>query len=191
MLNPESVRSLLGVHRLPATTPLSRAVRLANRCGLEVKLWNRSELPFGVHNFDGAVLHVASTHACAASNVIHEVAHHMVASPSRKRVTNYGLGRAPDEHLGTARTDVRLTAPVAAREERYASALGVMIEHTFGFDVDETLCEHGWNPEPCATHPFDVFEDAGRMPPLTCRRCWKNLHRCANIGYTRACRYTS
>lgn len=77
------------------------------------------------------------------SDIVHDIAHWLVAPPSRRRCPDYGLG--PDPNRSDVTHARLLVSPDhALREEELASALGVLLERALGMDWRDTLEMHGW-----------------------------------------------
>jgi hypothetical protein len=77
------------------------------------------------------------------SNFAHDIAHWLVASPTRRKKKDFGLGDGPDS-MGTIKS--LLSDKRARAEELLASALGTRIEAWAGHDPSWTLDWHNWDP---------------------------------------------
>lgn len=75
-------------------------------------------------------------------NIVHDVAHYVVASQTRRKRPEFGLGRSPDS--GTADVELLLTHANAQLEEEEASILGILIEQELGLDSEGTFDGHSW-----------------------------------------------
>jgi hypothetical protein len=76
------------------------------------------------------------------SDIVHDIAHYLVASKKRRLLPEFGLGLSPD---GRAKSIVPVvTQGFAQREEERASILGILIEKHMGFDWQDTWLDHGW-----------------------------------------------
>lgn len=79
------------------------------------------------------------------SNLLHEVAHCQVAAPSRRRMSDFGLGMTPDGLMDRPGAVPLMTSSTANGEEEYASALGILWEAHLGLDYEDTLNTHQWD----------------------------------------------
>lgn len=78
------------------------------------------------------------------SNFAHEIAHYLVASPDRRLIPNYGLGRCPDEQFSHELT-YALNSDEIYNEEKEASVLGILIERQLGLNWKKAMIEHQWD----------------------------------------------
>ncbi len=83
------------------------------------------------------------------SDVLHELAHFLVAKPKHRKMTNFGCG--PDyEYLQTDAP--KMSKSDARAEEELSSALGICFEKTLGMKYRRTMRDHGWlgrySPDP-------------------------------------------
>lgn len=78
---------------------------------------------------------------CPESDVAHEIAHWLVAAPSRRKRRNYGLGWA---YIGLG-TSMVVSQETSDAEEEMASALEILIERCLGLDWKRTFDDHQWN----------------------------------------------
>ena len=79
------------------------------------------------------------------SNLIHDIAHFVVADPERKTVIEFGLGDSPDTRKYNTPRAKGMTGNKAQTEEELASALGIYWERELGMDWRETFEFHTWN----------------------------------------------
>lgn len=75
------------------------------------------------------------------TNIIHDLAHFIVASEERKFLPDYGLGLGPDSYAISERV---VADKESEDEESLASVLGILIEYQFGANTYGTLYEHSW-----------------------------------------------
>jgi hypothetical protein len=163
--------------------PAQVALGLARACGLSVVSHDVTLLPHGVFAWDGSSVNWAAQSPQAVSNLIHEVAHFLVADPARRPLVNFGQGSSPDELFRDAPRSVPLSSVV--HEEQLASSLGLAFEWVCGLDWAESVTVHGWQPQVarrCAVHDVAVSDDdADVFPPFECVDCWIHLH--ASLGH--------
>jgi hypothetical protein len=75
----------------------------------------------------------------AVSNIIHEVAHYMVATSANRNMPDFGLGAGIESGV--------YTPPLyhdSVDQEVLASYLGIMWERHLGLDIVPTLIDHSW-----------------------------------------------
>lgn len=133
-------------HETGTTTvePVEVARALAARLG--VTLVDKTPEEQG-SNWNGKVLA-----GCQSSdNIIHDLAHWMVAPKSRRGAYEFGLGSSPDVFCSKA---IELVSDAfGQREEEHASLLGIIIERHFGHDWRHTWRFHSWK-----AYDHKVFE---------------------------------
>jgi hypothetical protein len=77
------------------------------------------------------------------ANVIHDIAHWVMASPTRRSYPEFGLGPSPD--TGTLRVATRVSDSYSTDEECRSSILGVYWQWRYGIgDWKDTLEHHNW-----------------------------------------------
>lgn len=77
------------------------------------------------------------------SEVCHEIAHYLVASPRRRRLPNYGLGEPPGDD--TPEAPVTVSPRTGVQEEMMASCLGILLERSLGLARwRDTFMDHSW-----------------------------------------------
>jgi len=93
------------------------------------------------YNWDGAALNGATE----AYVILHEVAHHRLASPERRALPDFGLGPGPDTRDRAGATRVAVL-PVAEREadEAAASLLGILWEAELGQPALASFLDQNW-----------------------------------------------
>jgi len=81
------------------------------------------------------------------SNLIHDIAHFVVAAPERRTLPEFGLGESPDTfRLGPSMSLAKgMTGKMAQQEEELASALGIYWERELGLDWRQTIKDHCWD----------------------------------------------
>lgn len=118
-------------------------VEIARRLG--VKLVDQSPSQHGC-NWSGKVLAGHQN----SQNIIHDLAHWMVAPPSRRRVCEFGLGSSPDVFSKDA-VDL-VSTKFGQREEEHASLLGIIIERDLGHNWRYTWRYHSWKAHDKLVH---------------------------------------
>lgn len=76
------------------------------------------------------------------ANIVHDIAHYLVASQTRRKHPEFGLGSSPDN--GVVDAMLLLTHANAQLEEEEASILGILIEQKLDLDPNGTFNHHGW-----------------------------------------------
>lgn len=98
--------------------------------------------------------------------LLHEMAHWLVASPERRKLPDFGLGLGPFSGL---RADPVVPQLLSEEEEWRASVLGVLLERKAGLPYKETLRAHGWteseDPDDNLTTTILELIDAGHITP--------------------------
>lgn len=94
---------------------------------------------------------VANIGGQPASNVIHEVAHFMVAHPDNRFLPDYALGAGVETKHYPIDTPEFVDPEV--NQESWASLLGILWEYEFKMPVVATLNEHNWiNNDPLSIY---------------------------------------
>lgn len=115
--------------------------RLANLYG--VVLENRSESDSYSYNGHSIALLDWRGNLRSKDNLIHDIAHWVVAAPSRRKCNEFGLGDSPD--IGTRSSSMLVKYKYAMLEESYASMLGIYWQWVYGIgDWLEVLIDHSW-----------------------------------------------
>lgn len=78
------------------------------------------------------------------SNLIHDIAHFVVAAPERRTLPEFGLGDSPDTYIFNTPKAQGMTSQKAQQEEELASVLGIYWEREFGLDWYKTYEDHSW-----------------------------------------------
>lgn len=120
----------------------AQIIALCERIGMPLeKVPNRDDWN---HPWDGRALnlaHYVSTKASPTSDIVHDVAHWLVAAPERRSEPDFGLdGMAAfftPEPGGQDDTE----------EEQQASLLGILLERAMGMDWRYTWEFHRWHVE--------------------------------------------
>lgn len=110
----------------------SRAAGLAKSVGMSVERYPKTISP--EVQWDGK-----TAFSDTAYNLIHEVAHFQVAEGERRWMKNYGLGSGPDDKYSAS-----AVVEDSAKEEAYASLLGILWEARLNFPYSQTLSFHDW-----------------------------------------------
>lgn len=142
-----------------------RALQVAGLAGIPISLRHTTN----GFQWDGKTLAISSHPGmhCEKRNLIHDVAHYMVAPKLRKYVPDFGLGMGPNSRtfpayaggeavkvleqnlaLQKKMTQNRVswyTGGTAEKEEQLASAFGILIEKYIGYDWEYTFVEHSWD----------------------------------------------
>lgn len=79
------------------------------------------------------------------SNLIHDIAHFVVAAPERKVMPEFGLGPSPDSGVVFVPMADGMTGQESQEEEELASALGIYWERELGLDWRDTFEYHSWD----------------------------------------------
>ena len=79
------------------------------------------------------------------SNIIHDIAHFVVAAPERRTIPEFGLGDSPDTLRFRTPRAKGITAKMAQQEEELASTLGIYWERELGLDWRQTISDHCWD----------------------------------------------
>lgn len=115
-----------------------RINKLAALVGCKLN-WNRS--PSDSFQYDGIDI------ACKnqdVSNILHDIAHYVVASKKERVIEDFGLGEGPDSGDSIERiTSIRRTDML----EEQASALGITWEKELNLDHESTYRYHSWSNE--------------------------------------------
>lgn len=76
-------------------------------------------------------------------NIVHDIAHYIMASPSRRKYPEFGLGDSPD--YGTKECARRVSLKFAVVEEELASLLGIFFQWAYDLgDWYDTMLNHSW-----------------------------------------------
>jgi NACalpha-BTF3-like transcription factor len=85
----------------------------------------------------------ATKHQRMISNLAHELAHYLVASPERRKEIDFGLGPGPESEKETKNL---LGSNKSSKEESEASLLGMIIENHVGHNpLSYTFQAHSWD----------------------------------------------
>lgn len=85
-----------------------------------------------------------------ASDILHEVAHWLVATEEERISPEFGLGLAPEP--GCQIAPMTVSKEEAKSKERLASALGIQMERALGMHWESTYALHSWDD---TNHSFD------------------------------------
>ncbi len=97
--------------------------------------------PSSYFSWDGSVLAVDTD----ISVVLHDIAHWQLASPSRRRLPDFGLGASPETGYSFIANKMRcIDNNLIELEECCASLLGIAWEVYFGLNAKESLVEQNW-----------------------------------------------
>ena len=78
-----------------------------------------------------------------AANIIHEIAHWLVATEEERNTPEFNLGVAPEP--GCRLLPRKMPKEEAQLKECMASVLGIQIERTLGMLWEKTYSMHGWS----------------------------------------------
>jgi hypothetical protein len=81
------------------------------------------------------------------SNLLHDIAHFVVAAPERRSIPEFGLGDSPDTKVYGTSLAKGMTHSKAQDEEELASALGIYWERELGLDWQSTFIDHTWTED--------------------------------------------
>lgn len=87
---------------------------------------------------------IAAWRGVTHSNILHEIAHWIVATPEERVQTAFGCGAEPQGVVSAPVQLLRVESSVAC--ETRASALGIALEWSLGLDWRATAEDHGWDP---------------------------------------------
>jgi hypothetical protein len=118
-------------------------VRLVKRVAADSAQWNGRSI--ALYGFAGCRL--------TPSELLHEIAHWLCASPTRRRLHDYGLGGGNYSNVA-----VRRTAGVED-DESAASLLGILYERAIGMDWELTWEEHNWGRSDLRARAWDSFDE--------------------------------
>ncbi len=122
---------------------MDRIRQLARKWGTRIRKRHCEELAFNgktIAEFQDAEL----TTRRSDSNLIHDIAHFVVAAPERRTMPEFGLGDAPDTHTVGLPRAKGMTAHQAQQEEELTSALGIYWERQLGLNWRKTYQDHSW-----------------------------------------------
>lgn len=120
--------------------PDPQVVALAEKLGIVLTETN----PRGYVMWDGQAL---ATGGQTISAVIHDIAHWLVSPACYRHLIDFGLGDGPDtgEVRRARKQQIKeLFGFAGDKEETLASLLGIIIEYTLGYNVQETIKAHTW-----------------------------------------------
>lgn len=128
-------------------------------------------------NWDGKTARISAIGSRArcnercASLLLHELAHWVIAPPSRRNKPEFGLGVGPDATDSTRKP--AMSRKYALAEEYIASLFGIGLEKRFGLDWRNTLMEHSWTVD----RDTRDFSSWGKLDPLVLRHTPRILNR--------------
>lgn len=119
----------------------ARIIALCERIGMPwERVADRDEVE---HPWDGRALNLAYgsafQHHHAESDIVHDVAHWLVAAPERRAEPDFGL-----DWMAAFITQ-EPGGPDDVREEMHASMLGILLERAMGMDWRYTWEFHSWD----------------------------------------------
>lgn len=82
-----------------------------------------------------------------ASNIIHDIAHFVIASREQRKIIDFGLGAGPDtgNQSEANKAELKHRHISVDQQEVEASALGILWEKGFGMDWKDTADYHNWD----------------------------------------------
>lgn len=92
------------------------------------------------------------------SDLIHDIAHFVVASPDRKNLPEFGLGDSPDTGMFSTPLAKGMTMTMAWKEEELASAFGIYLERKLGLGWRDTFKTHSWDDPSMPTWESKIFD---------------------------------
>jgi hypothetical protein len=119
----------------------TKIVSLCGRIGMP---WERVPNRGDEHPWNGSALNLAHSHGLhAESDIVHDVAHWLVAAPERRGEADFGLdSMAYFREIG----DAEYPNPGESIEEEVsASLLGILLERAMGMDWRYTWQFHSWD----------------------------------------------
>jgi len=125
-------------------------------------------------DFDRKHGHAADT----ADELVHEIAHWLVAPPSRRMKPYFGLGHP------AAKKATRVSHKRAEREEWRASLLGIAILHDCGGDWYQMMHEHSWfeNTSEATTKSVQTILDSFADKRWVSKRALRAIARAREEG---------
>lgn len=109
-----------------------RIIQVGEKLGMKFS----DEDPRQSVNWTGTTANIGNM---SVSNIIHEVAHYMVASPGNRNLVDYAQG------AGVESSKYPADQPRWPEEqEELASLLGILWEKSFGLCTEDTLRDHCW-----------------------------------------------
>jgi len=79
-----------------------------------------------------------------ASNILHDIAHYVLASKEERAMEDFGLGDGPDSGESMKR---KLSMRKCDKLEEQASVLGIFWEKSLNLNHDSTYVYHDWKDE--------------------------------------------
>lgn len=118
--------------------------RLARHFG--IRLGHCARVDERAWSYDGQVLDIRARYQGYMgkrpdSDSMHDIAHHLCASPDRHHLPEWGLGTGVDWRSREAECVV----DDPGKEESMASLLGIFMERAAGWDWRETYRKHNWD----------------------------------------------
>lgn len=123
--------------------------------------WYEGQWP----RFDPTRGHAANN----AADLVHEVAHWLVAHPSRRRKQHFGLGTPDFTYPVFPQGHVALSEGSCQQEEGRASLLGIGMLFDCGGNWKSMLAEHTWDESWMTRTDVKTFQ---RRVRLFCKRGW-------------------
>ena len=116
---------------------LDDAILLAHKLGIKTCMI----APSSYFSWDGRVMAVDTD----TSVVLHDIAHWQLASPSRRRLPDFGLGASPETGYTRVANKMKcIDNNLIELEECCASLLGIAWEVHFGLNARESFVEQNW-----------------------------------------------
>ena len=121
------------------------------RCKTRIRtLARKASVKLATRNIDGGYVWDGETIALleannsprSDANIVHDIAHYLVAPATRRKHPEFGLGTSSD--AGVPSINSLLTHEYAQREEEEASLLGILIEKELKLDPEGTFGDHMW-----------------------------------------------
>ena len=124
---------------------MEKIYQLARKWG--TRIYKRSCA--GSFSYNGKTIALYSDHnkskQRSTSDIIHDIAHFVVATPKRRKLPEFGLGTSPDNYTRLTFPADGMNYSMAQTEEELASVLGIYWEREIGLDWRQTYENHSWH----------------------------------------------
>lgn len=117
-----------------------KIVEVARRAGVKLSVRNMN----GKYTWNGKTIALLNRYDVTRSDsdILHDVAHYLIASKRRRKCPEFGLGSSPD--IGPPRADLLINHNSAQYEEEEASLLGILMLKALRLKYLDTFHAHLW-----------------------------------------------